>query len=119
MYGIILSSKLIIPNWTDLVNGDEVEEDLAEEELPERRRGRRTRGSARTGCTGIAASCCGAWGSCRTHDAVSRFVEFECRSDRVGDGDAPRCLGASRRRAVDGDAVPVHAVDATRRAASS
>ena len=37
MYGIILSSKLIIPNWTDLVNGDEVEEDLAEEEeeLPE------------------------------------------------------------------------------------
>ena len=32
MYGIILSSKLIIPNWTDLVNGDEVEEDLAEEE---------------------------------------------------------------------------------------
>ena len=37
MYGIILSSKLIIPNWTDLINGDEVEEDLAEEEeeLPE------------------------------------------------------------------------------------
>ena len=37
MYGIILSSKLIIPNWTDLVNGDEAEEDLAEEEeeLPE------------------------------------------------------------------------------------
>ena len=56
MYGIILSSKLIIPNWTDLMNGDEVEEDLAEEEEePSRRRGRRTRGSARTGCADAAS----------------------------------------------------------------
>ena len=80
MYGIILSSKLIIPNWTDLVNGDEVEEDLAEEEeeLPESPTWAPNTWKRAHWLYWIAASCCGAFDSYLTHDAGGRFfVEFE------------------------------------------
>ena len=99
MYGIILSSKLIIPNWTDLVNGDEVEEDLAEEEeeLPESPTWAPNtwKRAHWLYCIPALLRCLQFVGVTLTMPGVVSFPNLRRFGPRR-DGDAPRWLGESR-----------------------
>ena len=116
MYGIILSSKLIIPNWTDLVNGDEVEEDLAEEEeeLPESPTWAPNTWKRAHWLYRLAASCCGAFASSvtRISHTMPDFGVLRTVGERAVAVEP--CLDASAT-SPRWRAVHVHAVDATPR----